>query len=77
MIQSAFINLYHEYNQEFHYYPFAVKVDRCVGSYHTVNDLSNKVCVPKEPKNLTISGLGFLNQPQLGRTNHPHPLSKI
>ena len=35
-----------EYSQEFHYYPFAVKLDRCGGSYNTINDLSNKVCVP-------------------------------
>ena len=29
-----------EYTQEFHYYPFAVKLDRCVGSCNTLNDLS-------------------------------------
>ena len=32
-IQSNFINLHpNEYSQEFRYYPFAVKLDRCVGS---------------------------------------------
>ena len=32
-IQTTLINLHHnEYNQEFHYYPFLVKLDRCVGS---------------------------------------------
>ena len=35
-----------EYSQEFHHYPFAVKLDRCVGSCNSLNDLSNKVCVP-------------------------------
>ena len=29
---------------QFHYYPFAVKLDRCVGSCNTLNDLSNKEC---------------------------------
>ena len=49
MIQPSFINLHpNEYSQELHYYPFAVKLDRCVGSCCTFNDLSNKVCVPKK-----------------------------
>ena len=47
MIQPTLINLYpKEYSQEFHCYPFAVKLDRCAGSFNTLNDLSNKVCVP-------------------------------
>ena len=34
-IQSTLINLHpNEYNQEFHYYPFSVKLDRCVRSYN-------------------------------------------
>ena len=45
MIQPTLINLYsNEYNEEFHYYPFAVKLDRCVRSCNTLNDLPNK-CV--------------------------------
>ena len=49
MIQPTLINLHpNEYSQEFHYYPFAVKLDRCVGSCNTLNDLSNKVCVPNK-----------------------------
>ena len=45
-IQPTLINLHpNEYSQEFHYYPFAVKLDRCVRSCNTLNDLSNKVCV--------------------------------
>ena len=43
MIQPTLINLHpNEYSQEFHYYPFAVKLDRCAGSCNTLNDLSNK-----------------------------------
>ena len=41
LVQPTLINLHpNEYNQEFHYYPFAVKLDRCVGSCNTLNDLS-------------------------------------
>ena len=48
-IQPTLINLYvNEYSQEFHYYPFAVKLDRCVGSCNSLNDLSNKVSVPNK-----------------------------
>ena len=47
MIQSTLINLHpNEYNQESHYYPFVDKLDRSVGSCNTLNDLSNKVCIP-------------------------------
>ena len=37
-----------KYSQEFHYYPFAIKLDRCVGSCNVLNDLSNKACVPNK-----------------------------
>ena len=30
-----------KYSQKVHYYPFAVKLDRCVESCNTLNDLSN------------------------------------
>ena len=30
-----------EYSQEVHYYPFAVKLNRCARSCNTLNDLSN------------------------------------
>ena len=37
-----------EYNRDLHYYPFAVNLDRYVGSCNTLNELSNKVCVPNK-----------------------------
>ena len=55
-IQTTLINLHpNEYSQEFHYYSFSVKVDRCVGSCNTLNDLSNKVCVPNKTQDLNLS----------------------
>ena len=56
IIQPILINLHpNEYSQEVHYYPFAVKVDKCVGSCNTLNDLSNKVCVPNKTQDLNLS----------------------
>ena len=50
-IKPTFINLQdNECSQEFYYYPFTVKLDKCVGSCNNRNDLSNKVCVPKTQK---------------------------
>ena len=55
-IQHTLTNLHpNEYSQEFHYYPFSVKLDRCVGSCNTLNDLSNKVCIPNKPEGLNLS----------------------
>ena len=56
MIQPTLINLHpNEYSQEFHYYPFAVKLDRCVRSCNTLNDLSNKLCIPYKTEELNLS----------------------
>ena len=32
-----------------------VKLDRCVGSFNTLNDLSNKVCIPNKMEDLSLS----------------------
>ena len=34
-----------DYSQKFYYYPFAVKLDRCVWTCNTLIGLSNKACV--------------------------------
>ena len=58
---TTLINLHHnEYSQEFHHYPSAVKLDRCVGSCNTLNDLSNKVCVPNKTVFKMITGINEL-----------------
>ena len=59
MTQHTFINLHpNEYSQEFHYYPFVVKSNRCVWNYNTLNDISNKICVPNKTED---SNLGLFN----------------
>ena len=56
MIQPILINLHSNgYRQEFLYYPFGVKLDRCVGICNTLNDLSNKVCIPNKIEDLNLS----------------------
>ena len=42
------------YNQELHYYPFSVKLDKCAGSCNTLNDLSNRIYVPNKTEDLNI-----------------------
>ena len=38
-IQPTLINLHpNECSKELHYYPFAIKLDKCVGSCNTLND---------------------------------------
>ena len=37
-----------EYSEELHYYPFTVKLYECLGSCNTLNDLSNRICVPNK-----------------------------
>ena len=55
-IQPTHINLHlNEYSQELHCYPFAVNLDKYVGTCNTLNDLSNKVCVPNKTEDLNLS----------------------
>ena len=55
-IQPTFINLHlDEYSQEFHFYPFTGKSDKCVGSCNTLNDLSNKVSVPNKTEDFDLN----------------------
>ena len=55
-IQRTFINLHpNEYSQEFHYYPFTIKLDKWVGSCNTLSDLSSKVCVANKTEDLNLN----------------------
>ena len=55
IIEPILINLHpNKYNEEFHYYPFSVKLDRCVGVCCTLNDWSKKVCVPNKTEDLDL-----------------------
>ena len=55
-MQPTLINLHpNEYSQELHYYPFAVKLDRCAGCCSILNGSSNKVCFPNKTADLNLS----------------------
>ena len=63
MTQPTIINLHpNECSQEFHYYLFAVKLDRCLGRCNTLNDLSNKVCVPNKTEDLNLSVFSMITR---------------
>ena len=54
--QPTLINLHpNEYTQGLCYYLFAVYLDGCIGNCNTLNDLSNKVCVPNKTKDLLLA----------------------
>ena len=36
------------------YYPFMINLDRCNGSCNTLDDPSDKICVPNETENLNL-----------------------
>ena len=56
MTQPTRINLHtNEYSRQFHYCPFAVKLNRCVGICNTINDSSRKVCVLNKTEVLNLS----------------------
>ena len=54
------------------YYPFAVNLDRCIGSYNTLNDLHSRVCVPGKTKYLNLSAFNMITRINGSRalTNH-------
>ena len=55
-IEPTFIDSHpNDYSQEFHCYSFTVKLDKCVASCNTLDDLSNKVCVPNKTENLNLN----------------------
>ena len=56
MIQTTLINLHpSKYSQEFHYNQFSIELDRCVGKCNTLNDFSNKICIPNKTEDLNVS----------------------
>ena len=75
MIQPTLISLHpNEYSQhyKFHYYPFAVKLYICAESCNTLNDLSNKVCVPNKTENLNISIFNMITEINDSKTLAKH-----
>ena len=60
-IQSTLINLRtNQFSQELNCYTLVVKLARCLGSCNTLNDLSNKVCVPNKREDINIHVLNMI-----------------
>ena len=56
MTRSTLVNLHpNQYIEGQCYYPFAVKLNRYMGSFNTLNDLSNKTCIPNKTEDLNLS----------------------
>ena len=63
MIKLTLINLHpNEYSQQFHYYSFAVKLNRCVGSCNAINHLSNEVRVANKTEDLNLSAVNMITK---------------
>ena len=61
MTQPTLINLHpNKCRRQSHYYPFAVKLDKCVERCNTQNDLSNKARVPNKTEKLNLSVLNMI-----------------
>ena len=75
-IQCTFINLHpSEYTQYFHHYPFTVQLDKYVGSFRTLNRLSNKVYVPNKREDLNLSGFNMITWINESKTLTKHTSS--
>ena len=63
MILPTLIHLHpNEFCQEFHHYPFAVKLDRCVGKCNNLYDLSNKASVPNKTEDLNLGMFNMVTE---------------
>ena len=61
MARHTLVNLHpNEYSQFLYYYIFAVKLDRCVGSCNTLNDLPKNVGVPNDTEDLNRSKFNMI-----------------
>ena len=70
MTQPALTNLHtYEYSQE-----FAVNLDRCFGSYNTINDLCNEVCIciPNKTEDLNLSVFNIITGINKSKTLTKH-----
>ena len=73
MTQPTLISLNpNEYSQELNYYSFTVKLDRCVGSCDTLNDLSNKVCVSNKTEGLNLRVFNMITKINESKTSTKH-----
>ena len=56
---------------ELNYYPFMINLNKCFGSYNTVDYLSTEVCVPSKAKDVNVKLFKMITM-----TNEEKPLVK-
>ena len=57
---------------ELNYYLFMISLDKCNGSYNTVDDLSTKICLPSKTKEVTVEAFNLIT-----RKNEPKTSVKL
>ena len=71
--QPTLINLHpYEYSQVFHCCPFSVKLARCVGSFNTLKDLFDKVCVPNKTEDLNLRLFNIITEINVSKALTKH-----
>ena len=71
--QPTLLNIHpNEYIQGFCYYPFAVNLDKRTESCNTLNELSNKVCIPNETEDLNLSIFNMITGIKQSKTLTKH-----
>ena len=77
MTQLTLINLHpNEHSQGLQYYLVAVNLDRCVGSFNTLNGLSDKVRVPNKTEDLNLSVFNMIIRMNQSKTLTKHTSCK-
>ena len=66
LIQITLIDFHsNKYGQELHHYPFVVVLDRCLGSFDTVNDLPNRIYVPEKLNQYVLNINAEMNESKI------------
>ena len=77
MIQPALISVHpNEDTQGLCYYHFLVNLDRRVRSSDTLNDLSNRVCIPNKTEDLSLHVFNMITGINESKTLTKHILRK-
>ena len=77
MIQPILSNVHpNQYSQGLRCYPFAVNLNRFVGSSNTLTDLSNRVCVPNKRGDLNLNVFNIIKGINESKTLTKHASCK-
>ena len=57
-----------EYSQGLCYYSFAVNLGRCVRGCNTLNDLSDRVCIPNNTEYLNLHAFNMIAETNKSKT---------